>query len=55
MSAAVVQLAVPAVAAAGGILLLGELLTLRLAVATALILGGIYITVRASRRRSGHG
>lgn len=52
MSASVVQLAVPAVAAAGGILLLGEMLTLRLAVATALILGGIYVTVRAGRGRA---
>jgi drug/metabolite transporter (DMT)-like permease len=53
MSASIVQLSVPAVAAAGGIVFLGEALTLRLAAATALILGGIYVTVRASRRRAG--
>ncbi|MFP4003272.1 MAG: EamA family transporter, partial [Alphaproteobacteria bacterium] len=52
MSASVVQLSVPAVAAAGGILFLGELLTLRLLIATVLILGGIYVTVRAARRRA---
>ncbi|MFP3944775.1 MAG: DMT family transporter [Alphaproteobacteria bacterium] len=52
MSASVVQLSVPAVAAAGGIVFLGELLTLRLLIATVLILGGIYVTVRAARRRA---
>lgn len=41
LQASVVQLAVPLIAAAGGVLLLGEALTLRLAVATALVLGGI--------------
>lgn len=46
-SAAVVQLSVPVIAAFGGIVLIGEALTLRLAVASALILGGIWIAVRA--------
>ena len=39
--AAVLQLSVPAIAAAGGILLLGESLSARLAVGGALILGGV--------------
>jgi drug/metabolite transporter (DMT)-like permease len=54
MSASIVQLAVPAVAAAGGVLLLGEALTLRLLIATALILGGIFVTVHAGRCRRVH-
>ncbi|MEZ4699312.1 MAG: DMT family transporter [Rhodothermales bacterium] len=45
-SAAAVQLAVPALAAAGGILLLGEPLTLRFVVASALTLGGIALVLR---------
>ena len=43
--AAVLQLAVPLIAAAGGILLLDENATLRLAIAAALILGGIALTI----------
>jgi len=39
--AAIVQLAVPVIAAAGGIIVLAEAPTLRLAIASALILGGI--------------
>jgi drug/metabolite transporter (DMT)-like permease len=50
-SAAVVQLAVPMIAAAGGIALLDERATLRLAVATALTLGGIALAVLAKQRR----
>lgn len=45
--AAVVQLAVPIIAAIGGVALMGEVLSLRLALASALILGGIYLTIRA--------
>jgi drug/metabolite transporter (DMT)-like permease len=45
--AAVVQLAVPVLAAAGGVLLLGESLTLRLAACGAVILGGIAIALTA--------
>ena len=48
-SAATVQLSVPAIAAAGGVLLLGEPLTPRLVVASVLTLGGIAIVL--SRRR----
>ena len=50
LSASVVQLAVPVLAAAGGIALLGEALSWRLEVATLLILGGIAIAVVDVRR-----
>jgi len=43
--AAVVQLAVPVIAAIGGIILLSESLTVRLALAAAMILGGILTVV----------
>ncbi|TNF61031.1 MAG: EamA family transporter, partial [Deltaproteobacteria bacterium] len=39
--AAIVQLAVPVIAAAGGIVVLAEEPTVRLAVASVLILGGV--------------
>ncbi|MEQ8936409.1 MAG: DMT family transporter, partial [Amphiplicatus sp.] len=42
VTAAVVQLAVPAIAALGGVALLGEPMTMRLVIAAALILGGIF-------------
>src|SRR5690606_19582315 len=48
--AATVQLAVPVLGAAGGILLLGESLSSRLAVAAGLILGGIGLAVAARQR-----
>jgi drug/metabolite transporter (DMT)-like permease len=48
----VVQLAVPVLAAAGGVALLHEVVTLRLAVASAAILGGIALALRAPRRPS---
>lgn len=41
MQAALVQLSVPAIATAGGVLLLAESLSLRLLVSSALVLGGI--------------
>lgn len=44
-SAATVQLSVPVIAAAGGIFFLGELLTLRLCVASCAILGGIALAI----------
>lgn len=44
-SAATVQLSVPVIAAAGGILLLGEPMTLRLLLTSAAILGGIALVV----------
>jgi len=49
-SAAIVQLSVPPLAAGLGALLLGERVTLRLALASVLILGGIAIAVAGRRR-----
>jgi drug/metabolite transporter (DMT)-like permease len=43
--AATVQLSVPVLAALGGITVLGELLTLRLVLASAAILGGIALVI----------
>ncbi len=43
--AAVLQLAVPVIAAVGGLLLLGETASIHLAVAAVLILGGIALTI----------
>lgn len=48
--AAIVQLAVPLIAAAGGILVLGERPTVRLAIASILILGGVAGAVVAKSR-----
>jgi len=45
MTAAIVQLAVPILAGAGGVLLLGEVLTIRLAFAAVLVLGGIGMAI----------
>jgi len=45
-SAATLQLSVPVIAAVGGILWLGEPLTLRLVLASAAILGGIALVIR---------
>ncbi len=45
-SAAVLQLAVPVIAAVGGVTLLGETATAQLAIASALILGGIGLTIK---------
>jgi drug/metabolite transporter (DMT)-like permease len=52
-SAAIVQLAVPVIAAAGGIVVLAEEPTMRLAVASVLILGGVGAAVlaRGDRRQ----
>ena len=47
--AAVLQLAVPVIAAAAGVLLLDEVATARLAIAAALILGGIGLTILGKR------
>lgn len=49
-TAAVCQLAVPVIAALGAVALLGEALTARLAVAGALVLGGIGLVLAAPRR-----
>jgi len=48
-TAATVQLSVPAIAAFGGILLLGEAVTPRLLLASLAILGGILLVVRGPR------
>jgi drug/metabolite transporter (DMT)-like permease len=50
--AAVVQLSVPVLAAAGGVLFLGEAVTLRLALSAAAILGGVSLAI-AGRRATG--
>jgi drug/metabolite transporter (DMT)-like permease len=51
--AAIVQLAAPPLAAAGGVLFLGETLTPRLLLAGATILGGIFLAVTTTRAREG--
>lgn len=51
--ASVAQLAVPVIAASGGILFLGEQLTLRLMVASLVILGGVTITIFGRKRKEG--
>lgn len=48
MQAALVQLSVPAIATAGGVLLLGEPLSMRLLVSSTLVLGGV--TLALARR-----
>jgi len=50
--AALVQLTVPVLAATGGVVLLGEVLSLRLLVAAVLILGGVALATSATARRS---
>jgi drug/metabolite transporter (DMT)-like permease len=49
--AAIVQLAVPVIAAAGGVLLLGETLSARLLLASIAVLGGVGLAI-ANRERS---
>jgi len=51
-SAATVQLSVPVLAATGGILLLGEPITLRYAIASVAVLGGIFLVVTEKRPAS---
>ncbi|MGL1934272.1 MAG: DMT family transporter [Fibrobacterales bacterium] len=48
----VVQLSVPILASLGGILLLGELVSLRLIIASVAILGGILVVIRPWKKRS---
>jgi drug/metabolite transporter (DMT)-like permease len=50
-SAATVQLSVPVLAAAGGILLLGEAITLRYLLASCAVLGGIALVLIEKQRR----
>jgi drug/metabolite transporter (DMT)-like permease len=49
-SAATVQLSVPVVAAVGGVLFLGESVTLRLILASIAILGGVALTILAKQK-----
>jgi drug/metabolite transporter (DMT)-like permease len=49
--AAIVQLSVPAIAAVGGVLFLSESISLRLVLASALILGGVGLAVAARPRQ----
>ena len=49
--AAVAQLTVPVIAMAGGMLFLGEVLTMRFVLAAALVLGGVAVSVVPLRRR----
>lgn len=51
-SAATVQLSVPVLAAAGGIIFLGEQLSARLFIAATAILGGIALTILGERKSS---
>jgi len=51
-SAATVQLSVPVLAATGGILLLGEPITLRYAIASIAVLGGIFLAIIERRPTS---
>jgi drug/metabolite transporter (DMT)-like permease len=51
-TAGIVQLAVPALAAGGGVMLLGERPTPRLAIAGALILGGVALAIARRTTRS---
>jgi drug/metabolite transporter (DMT)-like permease len=50
VQASVVQLSVPIIAALGGILLLSEKLSLRLGLASAIILGGILLVILGKTR-----
>ena len=50
--AAIVQLSVPVIAAAGGIALLAETLSSRLAIASFLILGGIAASMTARGKKA---
>lgn len=52
-SAATVQLSVPVIAALGGVLLLGEHITLRLVLASIAILGGIALVILEKRPATG--
>ena len=54
MQAAMVQLTVPAIAAAGGVLLLGESLTMRLLLASVLVLGGICLALLGKAKSAGN-
>lgn len=50
MTASTVQLSAPVIASIGGVLLLGEIFTRDLMIATVLILGGIWMVLRYGKR-----
>ena len=50
-TSATVQLSVPIIAAFGGIIFLGETLTMRLVTASVIVLGGIFIFINAKHRQ----
>ena len=50
--AGVAQLTVPIIALAGGIVFLGENLSLKFALATVIVLGGVAVSVLAPRRKT---
>jgi drug/metabolite transporter (DMT)-like permease len=52
--AAIVQLSVPVLAAAGGVMLLGEAISARLVLSTIAILGGIALAIIGRERMRGH-
>jgi drug/metabolite transporter (DMT)-like permease len=47
-NAATVQLSVPVIAAIGGLVLVAEAISLRLLIASVVVLGGIYLTIRSA-------
>lgn len=51
--AAIVQLTVPAIAAAGGVIFIGEPVSVRLLIATVAIIGGVALSLLAAQRRRG--
>jgi len=53
-NAATVQLSVPVIAALGGILFLGESVTLRLVLASVAILGGITLVILEKKNAKGN-
>ena len=54
-AASIVQLAVPVLAAGGGVLLLGERITIRLVLSGVLVLGGIALAIAGRSLLSGRG
>jgi drug/metabolite transporter (DMT)-like permease len=52
MQAAVVQLAAPVLAAAGGVIFLAEMISIRLVFSAIMVLGGIALTIVGRERRS---
>ena len=50
-TASAAQLTVPVIAAFGGAMLLGEVLSLRFVLATALVLSGVALTIFGQKRK----